>query len=74
MHALAQQYKHNVLSMLSSTSTWMMMQRDSLELALISLANHGLAFAGGRQRTIRTTFSICLSPYVIFTFYVFFSN
>ena len=26
------------------------MQRDPLELALISLANHGVAFAGGRQR------------------------
>ena len=25
------------------------MQRDPLELALISLANHGVAFAGGRQ-------------------------
>ena len=25
------------------------MQRDPLELALISLADHGVAFAGGRQ-------------------------
>lgn len=48
------------------------MRRDSLELALISLANHGLAFARGRQRTIRTTFSIWLSPFVIFTYQVFF--
>ena len=58
--------------LLSSTSTWMMMRRDSLELALISLANHGLAFARGRQRTIRTTFSIWLRPFVIFTYQVFF--
>ena len=72
MHALAQQYKHNVLSMLSSTSTWMMMRRDSLELALISLANHGLAFARGRQRTIRTTFSIWLSPFLLFLYMIIF--
>ena len=33
------------------TSTWMMVQqRDPLELALISLADHHMAFAGGRQR------------------------